>query len=77
MPKGHCLDLGTAYGQRLHKEKNMEPTTCFNCEEEFKVESVYETEATICFCPFCGADLELDDEDELEDLDDVDEDNWN
>lgn len=55
----------------------MEPTTCFNCEEEFKVESVYETDATICFCPFCGADLELDDEDELEDLDDVDEDNWN
>ena len=51
-----------------------ETTTCYNCEEEFKVEPVFETEAEVCFCPYCGSELDIvdiDEEfDELEDNED-------
>ena len=48
----------------------METITCYNCEEEFKVEPVFETEAEICFCPFCGSELDIQEfEDELDDFD--------
>lgn len=46
-----------------------EPTTCFNCEEEFTVESVFETEQEVLFCPYCGSELDIVDLDE-----DLDED---
>lgn len=57
----------------------MDPITCYNCEEEFKVETIFETEATVCFCPFCGTDLEFEEEDDDADFDelDTDENSWN
>jgi len=46
---------------------------CYDCEEEFSVSSVYETESDVSFCPFCGSELDLEeDEDDLDDLDDED-----
>lgn len=47
--------------------------TCYNCEEEFKVESVFETEQEVLFCPYCGSELDIEDLDDG-DLDDYDED---
>lgn len=53
----------------------MDTHTCYNCEEEFKVEPVFETEAEVTFCPYCGTELDLQEyEEDLEDLDD--ENNW-
>lgn len=52
----------------------MNEITCYNCEEEFKVESVYETEAEVCFCPFCGSELDIEDLDDLDIDEDTDED---
>ena len=52
----------------------MEQITCYNCEEAFKVEPVYETEAEVCFCPFCGSELDIQDYDEEEGLEEDDED---
>ncbi len=51
-----------------------ETITCYNCEEEFKVESVFETDQEVMFCPYCGSDLDIDEDyDELDD--EYDEDN--
>jgi len=57
-----------------YTEDNMKNITCYNCEEEFNIEPIYETEALICFCPYCGSELGDDIE---EDHDELDEDNWN
>lgn len=56
----------------------MNSITCYNCEEEFRIEPVYESEAEICFCPYCGSELDLQDfEEEFEeDLDELDKNNW-
>lgn len=56
----------------------MNSITCYNCEEEFRIEPVYESEAEVCFCPYCGSELDLQDfEEEFEeDLDELDKNNW-
>lgn len=46
--------------------------TCYNCEEEFTVVPTYETDAEICFCPYCSAALDEEFEDLDIDLDDED-----
>lgn len=53
-----------------------EQHSCFNCDEEFEVKSVYETESDVSFCPYCGSELEYEeDDDEIEgELDDYDDD---
>jgi len=49
----------------------MEPVfNCFECDSEFTVESTYETEDPVSFCPYCGSEIEH--EEEEEDLDDED-----
>ena len=53
----------------------MDTHTCYNCEEQFRIEPVYETEAEVIFCPFCGNDLAVEEYDE-EELELDDENNW-
>jgi predicted RNA-binding Zn-ribbon protein involved in translation (DUF1610 family) len=54
-----------------------EPQLCYSCDEEFVVQSAYETEAIVSFCPFCGNNIETDedilnfDEDDNIDEDDL------
>lgn len=55
----------------------MKAINCYNCDEEFRVEPVYETEAAVAFCPFCGSDLDLGEEVDEELDEDIDEDSWN
>lgn len=52
-------------------EEESEPVVCFNCEAEFIVHTPYERESSeqVCFCPFCGSEVEGDEDD----LDDDDE----
>jgi hypothetical protein len=45
---------------------------CYECDAEFIVEPVGETDDIISFCPFCGSELDLEDLDEEED----EEDSW-
>lgn len=56
-------------------ERDQEPHICFECDAEFIVHTPYDTEEIISFCPFCGSEVELD-EDELDDLDEEDEDEF-
>jgi rRNA maturation endonuclease Nob1 len=48
---------------------NTEVTVCYECDQEFSVQSTYEEEQPIAFCPYCGNELNVED-DEDEDLDD-------
>lgn len=53
----------------------MDTHTCYNCEEQFKVEPIFETESEVTFCPFCGSDLAVEEfNEEIDELDD--ENNW-
>lgn len=45
--------------------------SCFECDSEFTVESVYDTEDQVSFCPYCGSEIEHEEED-TEELDDED-----
>ena len=49
----------------------MKDHICYNCDEEFEIKSAYETESEVSFCPFCGSELDYE-EDEDDDLDDED-----
>ena len=50
---------------------------CYECDSEFVVECVEENEMDVSFCPYCGSELDLD-EDQDDMLDDEDEeDSWN
>jgi len=56
-------------------EQEKDPQICYNCDEEFVVQTPYDTEATVAFCPFCGSEvegdiveLEFDEEGEDDDL---------
>lgn len=40
---------------------------CFECDEEFKVQSYYETQAPVAFCPYCGSELDIVDDPDLDD----------
>ena len=45
---------------------------CYECDAEFVVEPIGQTDDIISFCPFCGSELDLE-----EDLDEEDdEDSW-
>lgn len=47
--------------------------SCFDCDQEFSVQSVYESESEVSFCPYCGCELEYEeDEDDLGAFDDDD-----
>lgn len=50
----------------------MDHITCYNCSSEFTVESIYEDDSPVCFCPFCGLELEESDEEDDSELDDED-----
>lgn len=43
-------------------EQESQPHVCYNCDEEFVVSTPYQTEAIISFCPFCGSEVENEDE---------------
>jgi hypothetical protein len=55
-------------------EHDQDPHICFECDAEFIVHTPYETEESVSFCPFCGSEVEPN-EDELEDEFDEDDDN--
>ena len=59
-------------------EQEKEPHMCYSCDEEFVIQTPYETEASVAYCPFCGSDVETDDDtlnfDEDGDVDEEDED---
>lgn len=48
-----------------------EPIKCFNCDAEFNVNSE-EYFGDVCFCPFCGSDIDTDYDEQDEDDDGVD-----
>jgi hypothetical protein len=53
-------------------EKDSIEHVCYECDAEFVVEPIGETDDIISFCPFCGSELDLE-----EDLDEEDdEDSW-
>lgn len=43
-------------------EQEKEPHVCYSCDEEFIVQTPYETEAVVEFCPFCGSEVEIDED---------------
>jgi len=49
----------------------MKSQTCYNCDEEFIVENLQESNCPVIYCPYCGSDLEdlSEDEDIEEDED--------
>lgn len=58
-------------------EEESEPVVCFECDAEFVVHTPYQRDSSeqVCFCPFCGSevegeedDLDEEDEDEFDDL---------
>jgi hypothetical protein len=50
-------------------EKEDEPLICYACDSEFLVHTPYEVEAPVSFCPFCGSEVEGE-EDDFEDEED-------
>lgn len=44
---------------------------CYECDNEFSVESMFETDDQVSFCPYCGSEIEHE-EDEDDELDDED-----
>lgn len=53
-------------------QQDKDPLICYSCDEEFVVQTSYETEAVVEYCPFCGSEVEADEE-VLFDDDDTDE----
>ena len=47
--------------------EDMEYTQCYNCDAEFKVQSLFDKESgqSVSFCPFCGEELDSLNEEEL------------
>jgi hypothetical protein len=46
-----------------------EPHLCYNCDTEFTIHTPYETDLPLAFCPFCGSEVEGE-EDDFEDEED-------
>ena len=46
--------------------------TCYECDAEFEVKDLYDSDETVSFCPFCGSELEYE-EDEDNESDDADD----
>jgi transcription initiation factor IIE alpha subunit len=55
-------------------EQEQEPQMCYECDEEFVVHSSYDTQSQVSFCPFCGSEMDITDEDA--DEVDSDDDEW-
>ena len=58
-------------------EREQDPHACFECDADFVVHTAYEMEESVSFCPFCGS--EVDNNDNLEDeliFDDEEEDKF-
>lgn len=53
-------------------EHENQPHVCYNCDEEFVVTTPYETEVSVEFCPFCGSEVEGNDDTLLFDEEDPD-----
>lgn len=53
-------------------EQEKEAHICYSCDEEFVVNTPYETEATVDFCPFCGSEVEASEDDLVFDEEDDD-----
>lgn len=53
-------------------EQEKEAHICYSCDEEFVVNTPYETEATVDFCPFCGSEVEGSEDDLMFDEEDDD-----
>ena len=53
-------------------EQEKEAHICYSCDEEFVVNTPYETEATVEFCPFCGSEVEGTEDDLIFDEEDDD-----
>jgi rRNA maturation endonuclease Nob1 len=51
------------------ENENDAPHICFECDSEFIVHTPYESDMQVSFCPFCGSEVELTEEelDEEED----------
>lgn len=48
---------------------------CYECDEEFTVQSTYDTEDPVSFCPYCGSEIEHEEiDDDLDSELDEDED---
>lgn len=45
--------------------------TCYECDAEYSVDSIFETDDPVSFCPYCGSEIEHEEEDDDE-LDDED-----
>jgi uncharacterized paraquat-inducible protein A len=43
--------------------------TCYDCDEEFTVDSLLEKGSQVSFCPFCGTEIEQEEDDDLDDED--------
>lgn len=50
-------------------EQEKEPLMCYECDAEFVVHTPYSDGDQVSFCPFCGAEMEGDDLDEITDDD--------
>ena len=53
-------------------EQEKEAHICYSCDEEFVVNTPYETDATVDFCPFCGSEVEASEDDLVFDEEDDD-----
>lgn len=51
-------------------EQEQEPHVCFNCDAEFVVHTIYDVEDAVSFCPFCGSEIELSEDELDEEIDD-------
>lgn len=47
--------------------EEMEYTQCYNCDAEFRVQSLFdkENQQAVLFCPFCGEELDSLSEEDL------------
>ena len=54
-------------GEKMLELEDMEYTQCYNCDAEFKVQSLFDKESgqAVSFCPFCGEELDSLNEEEL------------
>lgn len=46
-----------------------EPIVCYNCDAEFNVSRTDGSDEAVAFCPYCGYDMEEDEDYEDEDED--------
>lgn len=52
-------------------EMEKEPHLCYACDSEFVVDTLYESELPVSFCPFCGSEVGETDDDFDEEEDDI------